>query len=84
MQYFFQYFVILKRLVSEIMKLLSLEIEKKIIATSQIIQHQKLLKLFTSQNNNDKSKQKINIKKVKIILLQLLRLLHYFFHKSIA
>ena len=51
MQYFLQYFVILKRLVSEIMKLLSLEIEKKIIATSQIIQHQKLLKLFTSQNN---------------------------------
>ena len=51
MQHFLQYVVILKRLVSEIMKLLSLEIEKKIIATSQSIQHQKLLKLFTSQNN---------------------------------
>ena len=31
MQYFLQYFVILKRLVSEIMKLLSLEIEKKLL-----------------------------------------------------
>ena len=58
MQYIFQYFVILKRLVSEIMKLLSLEIEKKIIATSQIIQHQKLLKLFTSQNNKKQMKTK--------------------------
>ena len=35
------------------MKLLSLEIEKKIIATSQIIQHQKSLNyLSTSQNKN--------------------------------
>ena len=54
-----QYFVILKRLVSEIMKLLSLEIEKKIIATSQIIQHKKLLKLFTSQNNKKTNEKKM-------------------------
>ena len=66
------------------MKLLSLEIEKKIIATSQIIQHQtslNYLPLKIKKLNKNKNK---TLKKEKIILLQLLRLLHYFFHKSNA
>jgi len=63
------------------MKLLSLKIEKKNNCHISNYSASEITKLFTSQNKKNKNKI---LKKEKIILLKLLRLLHYFFHKSNA